>query len=1271
MDKWIRREVGRDGILMEKMDISRLIRRIKEEPSVLFLGQNYLKSYNGHDAFCKVVETGYDNVELSSRAAYSRIWEAYGKNGEMDEEAWSKVTSVRNAVPTQLWLRRILSMKWGMIFSSAIDGVMQHCVGENFALDTVGYDKKTYSAEYMNKRALHGCFLYGTIDGNQNMYPPSNCDEKTLRGLRKRAKDRIGWIYNNALCDYGVFVIDGWNPDEDWADFLLDDASDMPYDSIYIFGVAQETVKRNKVLSGLIEDGIACAEEKSFTSVLRQSGYFEEDTEFEKEVNRQGNVRTVTLKDRKGNERYYDIPMSDLEALDGNITLVHDSLGKNSRNYDDLKGTFASFLNQNNVPAWPLYQERLGFYFNRNIDDLLEQAVVKEQEKKSYHGRLIFLEGVSNSGKTASLVHFALKLREEKEAPVFFISGNPTQKDYIEKLKGIIKWYFIDEPSCHERIPYIVIIWDNNHDANAVAQYENLTRELMECNPIIIGSCYGGSDNTKKTYIDRKGNQHIPIGAKLEDNEVENVRGVLARVDNNLLKYFDGYVERGEKCQCENVHLLESLLRMSQFMHSPEWREVSGTLVRKYQHEVSIVEDKAQKAADLYWSELVETEELILSHGVGAAWQIKLQLAIKEAGLEFKEEEKERKFGKELQVEEDIGLLNDILAMAGQFSVELPLGLLLRTIHGDGPAVPNEDFFINDVLKSDSLLDYNVDAQGYVKVQFRNPKEAELYLDKKYGSLSERKEQEVKLLLQIIQQCRWSEEGYDVLSLVRRFGSNSDGKYSEKKKRGHYFEYKEWWKEIASSLIDNADENPEAILVYAHFLRDISKNEKDRKLLHDAAGELHKALEAHDQGNQMQYCRLLVEVCANLVEEMEQCVEQDENNEEIYRKFRNIFKRAVSKWTPASTNFYFNQNSLLDIGLNALINYHAMLQKCDRKRTLENADFIEAMSETVHYIDILFDMESDFESVEFLSKIEEIYSWYDCSSIKTIGEQLERKGNDTYLFLEASRCWISTSSTKIKLNDFADLVRYNTFLLPDDADRYGELYGKLDKLRDNAISAAKKAIAVLEPKLDSIRRMQSGRCLYMLIKAKWLAYTGHLPLEEKQTPNLNLEQWQELYQLCEECIGYTKEEYPIKPTVYFIDAMYRWIFTPGVGDALSMFSNARQEMRRAGCVWFIERVGLCKPGTSELTEFNVDIQKNSSGNFEARLCKEFADDKADTIVELVGRRGIHVSDKMLKYLFDGQPPKESYNIQKKVSIWFTGQGASLGMPKEEKGGSHK
>ena len=112
-------------------------------------------------------------------------------------------------------------------------------------------------------------------------------------------------------------------------------------------------------------------------------------------------------------------------------------------------------------------------------------------------------------------------------------------------------------------------------------------------------------------------------------------------------------------------------------------------------------------------------------------------------------------------------------------------------------------------------------------------------------------------------------------------------------------------------------------------------------------------------------------------------------------------------------------------------------------------------------------------------------------------------------------------------------------------------------------------------------------------------------------------------------------------------------------------------MRRAGCVWFIERMGLCKIGTNELREFNVDIQRTASGNFEARLCKEISNEKVDAIIGLVGRKGIHVSDKVLKYLFDGQPPRDRFNIPKKVSIWFTAQGASLGMAKEEKGGSRK
>ena len=43
--------------------------------------------------------------------------------------------------------------------------------------------------------------------------------QKTMRGLRKRVNDRISWIYDEILRDYGVLVIDGWDPESDWLSF--------------------------------------------------------------------------------------------------------------------------------------------------------------------------------------------------------------------------------------------------------------------------------------------------------------------------------------------------------------------------------------------------------------------------------------------------------------------------------------------------------------------------------------------------------------------------------------------------------------------------------------------------------------------------------------------------------------------------------------------------------------------------------------------------------------------------------------------------------------------------------------------------------------------------------------------------------------------------------------------------------------------------------------------------------------------------------------------
>lgn len=179
-------------------------------------------------------------------------------------------------------------------------------------------------------------------------------------------------------------------------------------------------------------------------------------------------------------------------------------------------------------------------------------------------------------------------------------------------------------------------------------------------------------------------------------------------------------------------------------------------------------------------------------------------------------------------------------------------------IHRDNGSPSRVNLFLNDVLDNDSLIDYSRDDQGYPMVKFRHPSEAELYISKNFEADPQAaKQHEVDLLCGIIRACRWGEdESYDVISLIRCFGPNSFGKYSQNiQQRGKYDYFIDFWVQIANCLIKYSEGNPEAVLVYAHLMREKYSNDVDRGIsgsedyLSLAARELRQAIEKHDQHN--------------------------------------------------------------------------------------------------------------------------------------------------------------------------------------------------------------------------------------------------------------------------------------------------------------------------------------------------------------------------------------------------------------------------------------
>ena len=101
-------------------ELKNLIDQIREEPSVLLLGQDYLSSFNKRNPFLDVSSRYWkaDNV-LNS---VTQIWDYLQNGNKLSVDDFQTIREIYPNIPTQWWLRKILAMRWGIVYTSAVDG---------------------------------------------------------------------------------------------------------------------------------------------------------------------------------------------------------------------------------------------------------------------------------------------------------------------------------------------------------------------------------------------------------------------------------------------------------------------------------------------------------------------------------------------------------------------------------------------------------------------------------------------------------------------------------------------------------------------------------------------------------------------------------------------------------------------------------------------------------------------------------------------------------------------------------------------------------------------------------------------------------------------------------------------------------------------------------------------------------------------------------------------------------------------------------------------
>ena len=1220
---------------MTQNDLLTLIDRINVEPSVLLLGQNALASYTGQDPFLYQVNEDRQTEGNDIVRVYRDIWRAFPSG--LSSAVCRKLTTSRDKIKPQWWLRKIMSQRWNIVYSTGVDGTITHRVGANAEFSLIPVEATTFKREYISKQQLHVCQLFGHIDADEESdFPPKSLEKTDLRRWNREVSEKLRWIYSDILCNYGVMVIDGWNPSTDVLSIetLMQNWDDMPYHSVYTFGATDEIVSEANELNADFNEIVIC-DRRSFAQALDSIDFFEDIEDIASAANQPAsNYRNISLGKGK-NSFSLQIPASVISSLGPQISLLHDDTVQTAQvTTEERTREITKFLQQSDIIRWNLYTDRYGFYVERKIDQALYAATLEELEKdSSYRSKPILLEGSSNSGKTAALIHLALQIQKERLVPVLFIQGVLDQN--ISKYEDIILG-FIKANLFNDKNKRILVIWDGSQDIDTPDRYKHLSDKLRECNATVVGSCYakmysGVNDGRKAKF------RTLSIDSTLSPEEYKAFGRMISSVDENLYHCFQYYMPSSDAGERNDPWTRESLFyllqKLAAFSYDPEWQEVTQALNSRFSKE--LIEN--QSNIDQQIQVFQQTNFEIEARGLAAAWQIQLEKYCAQ------QEPEERSTYEKCRAM--IQETNRILAVCGQFEKSLPLSLLLHAACGS--IFSRESAFITELIKVDSLVSSISDADGYVLVRFRHPSEAEAFLDKNYPNAEEKKNAEIDVLNELVKKCRWEndEESRYMIQVVRQFGPNSSGKYSEDEQNGHYTRYVDYWESMASLLKECAGSSClEAVIVYSHLLRELHKYNRDHiiiekyNLLLVAKEALEQALERTDIPP-AQHRRLLGEYCANLSATMRESCITGKPQVSDFRTFQEYFKRACNL-RDTNENSLFTDNSLLDIWVNALSSLRdSFFSKDD---ALDNQFFQERLADTVDYIDTLLDINQDHPLL--LSKIKDIYSMCDTKRLEELEKKYSNGNKDTFLFLRAHNCWISDLAQK-----------GNLYYLPDD------MPIEYDQIRKELVEAANKTVAVLEPSLDLLRRSHSRRCLAMLLRAKWILFThGHLPMEEKQCPALSKDNWKDIHSLCEDYILFCQNDRtPPRPFAFLLEGVWQWQF----GDSNKAKEAFRlcEQLRVPG--WFYERIGLCVLETTSLRRFYVDITQNINGKFRAVLRTEINKDGTEisAFPNVLGMKRIAVSSTVLDYLFSPGLPTSKNNITRPVVVWFNAGGACLGI----------
>lgn len=1277
---------------MELEVFSELYQKIQTNPSILLLGQNYLFAETGQDPVWEHLASDvYPEFNLPRRRAdYPTLWAEVVKSAPDAYAVTERLALASKLIPDDPVLKTLLKLRWSLLYTSSISGADVLSLMIEQGCTRVPWNENKAKPQYMDKNRKWCVELCGSAEA-----PPVLSSKLEQLSFRKQILNRITWISSTYLEYYGVLVIDGLDPEYDWVtDALFEQLVDLPPNSIYWFSapeVLDETAKE------LVERGTLIVDCDSLCAhILRHMPELTEESESDGWEDADNTLfTTLTLLQDSRQTHTIRIRRSAITDITGeNLCLIDDDSLQASSGTGGRPRQFADFLMQEHLPQWGLFGLKDPFYIPRDKDKDLEKEVNAALNDNSDTRKPVLLCGPSNSGKSMMIANLAMRYAKRRRHPVIYIRGE-LLRGADNRLKDFIThWFCNTELFGGERPARTIVFWDGGGLKCTEQDYANLQRVLFNCNAQVVGTLYAASTPSARM---------VQLEQTLSVAELKALRKIISSLGGSYLEHFDAIQHNQRSAKYErlkNSSLLYLLQTLFKFEFDSEYRALRNLLERQFNQEKNYAETKTGQSLEEYVEEFFQAQRMRAKSGIASSFQAQLQLILDKMAVEKQdnnqdEDEKNRRLNTLKHLAHCITKINSYLAVASEFGVQLPLSLLLKVLKSQDDIsyiqYGGEAGKIVDILRADTLVDfvYKSDfsfGETYY-VSFRNPIEAEDYIclqcDLKLNDHSDkRKEYEKEKLLEIISLAESNVERWQTNELVRQFGPNSHGKLSEledTQARADYREYEAYWIEIAKALIDSFPDDPESVILYAHLTREFIRLQPEEHQAYyedaytDARTRLISTLKKIDDRqlipSETQYDRLSIELCANYQQSL-----QDKFNIVSYKDVKTLIHRAFlrnkkRRWSGGN----LSSNSMLDILLNAYLVYQGAVRNSQLPDTdlgVELADILSDIADMLNFDQLVYERGNQ----ALIGKIQGIYNELESGSslLAQLERQLERKGSDVFLYLQASLLW----QRKVSLPE-------NTGSDPKQklfsANRYAAishdfLYTKSELSREFWAQVREDAGQVVafferEENRAKIQRSRSSRCIAMLIRAKWALKTGLPVLATKQRIPMTRTEWDEIYDLCQQYITYYTcgdQNWEVFIPAYFLSGIYQWVYGD-VREAKAFFKEARDRCDNHDRS--IDRLILCAEGTDKPREFSVRIQRNESKKYTAEILAEQKPGQPEED-RVLSRYGIGVTETVLRMLFDGALPREQQQkAPHPAEIRFNLIGAQLG-PAQTGGMSH-